>query len=168
MVVTHPINSRGQFVALDPREYLMANIAIDPRTACWNWTGRLFQGGYGVFKCAAIQKRGMNASRGSWIVHYGAIPAGKFVCHTCDNRKCVNPEHLFLGSPQDNVADMVAKGRNSRGSGRPQTKQTAETVAAMKEMRGQGCSYQHIAIKFGISKSGAFQIINGLSWKYAA
>ena len=77
---------------------------------CWLWTGAKTGVGYGSF-------RGKGAHRVSWERHHGrAVPGRKMVLHRCDNRACVNPDHLFLGSQLDNVRDMMAKGRG-RGRG---------------------------------------------------
>lgn len=78
---------------------------------CWEWNAAIDVGGYGVFW---IPPRNCKAHRVSWIIANGAIPSGQFVCHTCDNRKCVNPAHLFIGTQSDNMQDCVAKGRHSR------------------------------------------------------
>lgn len=78
---------------------------------CWEWTAALHDSGYGIFGTG--DKRVDRAHRISWRLVNGDIPAGLFVCHHCDNRKCIRPDHLFLGTNDDNRADMVRKGRQS-------------------------------------------------------
>lgn len=76
---------------------------------CWNWKAFKNKQGYGRMGIAASEC--VNAHRVSWVIHYGQIPSGMFVCHKCDNPSCVNPNHLFLGTRQDNTNDMMIKKR---------------------------------------------------------
>jgi hypothetical protein len=95
---------------------------VDRRSAdaCWHWTGRKTTRGYGQ-----IQGEGSwtGAHRRAYSLTKGEIPDGHYVCHTCDNPPCCNPAHLFIGTPQDNVDDMIAKGR-ARLVGRPRENPT--------------------------------------------
>ncbi len=80
---------------------------------CWTWTGCIHNAtGYGIF---SLRDGQLKAHRYSWELHVGPVPLALCVLHKCDNRSCVNPGHLFLGSPLDNVMDMVSKGRQAKG-----------------------------------------------------
>lgn len=86
---------------------------VTPSDGCWRWQGAVARVGYGVLGAgdADQPKRLIYAHRASWELHYGPIPDGLCVLHTCDNRCCVNPAHLWLGTRADNIHDMIAKGR---------------------------------------------------------
>lgn len=80
---------------------------------CWEWQGGKVRYGYGGFHDENHRLR--FAHRYSWEMHNGPIPKGLFVCHTCDNPPCINPAHLFIGTPKDNTQDMIRKGRSAQG-----------------------------------------------------
>jgi hypothetical protein len=85
---------------------------VNKTDSCWNWTSSIVGNGYGgLFSGTKKQRKSLRAHRFSYELHNGVIPEGLFVLHKCDNRLCVNPEHLFLGDSTDNMRDCAAKGR---------------------------------------------------------
>lgn len=85
---------------------------------CWEWAGGLMWDGYGAFHRDGDGSVKQRAHRISWEYSNGPIPSGMLVCHRCDNPRCVRPEHLFLGTDQDNVDDMMSKGRHASHNSR--------------------------------------------------
>lgn len=110
--------------------------------------------------------------RFSWIIHNGPIPEGMFVCHHCDVPKCVRPDHLFLGAPADNSADMVRKGRYRQGSrltvprgvNHPQAKLNPDKVREMRRLRAEGWEFRPIAERFGVTPRAAWLAVTGGTW----
>lgn len=136
---------------------------------CWEWRGSLHHSGYGKIM---LSRKLKTASRVAWEITHGEIPEGIFVCHHCDNRGCVNPNHLFLGTHQDNMRDMVNKRRHLRASRRSpkylaRFKLSREDVDFIIEIykSKQYLTMQELGDLFGVSKQQISNIINGKCWK---
>ncbi len=139
---------------------------------CWEWTSGLNRG-YGLITIQGPAKTGKSirqtAHRYSWELHFGPIPEGMLVCHKCDNRKCVRPDHLFIGTYADNGADMVAKGRSDKRKGEknPMAKLTPELVkeirSAFTDETGQA---GRLAKRFGISRTAILDVVNRKRWAH--
>lgn len=132
---------------------------------CWVWTAALHTSGYGWF--AIGNGRSARAHRVSWELARGPIPPEKMVLHRCDNRRCVRPDHLFLGTSADNVADMVAKGRahDQRGSRNGHAKLTERQVLELRRRVASGEPYARVGEEFGITRPAAFDIVTGRRWR---
>lgn len=140
--------------SLKPR--IMGNVEIDSN-GCWIWQGNFTRDGYPVFTIGRKQHR---VHRVAYELFKKPIRGNNFVCHKCDTPSCVNPQHLFQGSPKDNTLDMIRKGRANlpRDLGHWKTKIShAERVAVM-EMRQSGLTLKEIANKYGVS----FQCISAI------
>lgn len=92
-------------------ERFASKVRVNKETGCHEWIAGLFKSRYGQFR---YKDKKWRAHRFSYLLYKGELPKGLCVLHTCDNRKCVNPGHLFLGTHQDNMTDMVSKGRDTR------------------------------------------------------
>ena len=97
------------------KDYLIRNSTVNEETGCWEWGKGTSSYGYGCVFRNKIES-GRVAHRLSYVIFVAPIPKGLFVCHHCDNPKCINPKHLFLGTAKDNSEDMVSKGRGRNGS----------------------------------------------------
>lgn len=95
---------------------------------CWMWIAACFWDGYGIF---GVARTSLKAHRFSWQLAHGAIPQGLHCLHRCDNRRCVNPAHLFLGTNTDNIRDMVKKGRHRPGGHQPASPRSPRISSAL-------------------------------------
>lgn len=143
---------------------------------CWLWTASLSAGRYGEMN---DRKRGhIKAHRLSWELHNGSIPDGLEVCHKCDNTLCVRPDHLFLGSHDDNMQDMMRKGRHrvvpKYGSSNPMAKLTESQVAEIRRLYDSDgvhtkaysgdFSQSKLAKRFGVSRAAISLIVERKVW----
>ena len=135
---------------------------------CWEWTANKNWKGYG--KIDDENGRKVYAHRVAYELQFGAIPDGMHVCHRCDNPGCVRPDHLFLGTPTDNMADKYAKGRDNRigktgatGESHGRSKLTEADVLAIRADRRS--SYK-IAEERGLSQSGVHSAKSGKTWRH--
>ena len=131
--------------------------------ACWRWWGVTSSVGYGYFQ---YRNQCVFAHRLSYELHFGPIPESYFVCHKCDNRSCCNPKHLFVGTPADNTADMMAKGRNVRGELVRGSKLKEQDVKEIRMLRASGMKLKPIAERYGISCSNVVDIAKHQTWKH--
>ena len=141
--------------------------------SCWAWTGSKMSNGYGSIR---VHGRRTGAHRVAWELAFGQIPESRFICHHCDNRLCVRPDHLFLGLPKDNSADMDRKGRRrwknppgkNAGEAHGMSKVNEQTVREMRAMRCSGATTADIGRRFGITQGAASMITTGKRWKHVA
>ena len=159
--------------------------------ACWNWTTSVFSSGYGQFK---VIDRNLRSNRVAWELTHGPIPDGMSVLHRCDNRRCVNPAHLWLGTHKDNMRDMTEKERAATGDRNgsrlhpdrlvrgdshparthPETRQgerngsarlTADQVRAIRMCYATGKeSFRTLSLEYGVSKQTIARIIRRKNW----
>lgn len=132
---------------------------------CWEWCGTRDSHGYGVLSFGGTGHK--KAHRVSWELCAGLIPDGLFVCHHCDNPSCVNPAHLFLGTPRDNYEDMVAKGRRApllRGESHPNSVLTWDGVLSARAAWEAGEPQRSIADRLGVSQSSISGALTGETW----
>lgn len=146
---------------LSERLWSRVEVAAD---GCWNWAGGCDTNGYGIIRVAGRARR---TSRMAWLLSHIVIPDELHVLHRCDNRRCCNPSHLFLGTHRENIADMDAKGRRARlhGSLSSNAKLTYERVAEARRRRADGDSLASLARRFGVSQTAITLAVTGRTWK---
>lgn len=149
----------ADFTAADQARF-WSNCRIDIRTGCIHYEGQQSDAGYGRFM---VMGRRIVASRVAYALAYGMVPADLYVCHHCDTPSCVRPDHLFLGTPDDNAKDRDKKGRQSRGEAHRSAKLTeARVVAILADTR----PVEAIAAAHGVSKATVQHILNGRRWSH--
>ena len=136
---------------------------------CWSWGGSVNAAGYGVVRVGGRGSPSYLAHRLSWALHCSEIPDGLHVLHRCDNPACSNPDHLFLGTNRDNIADRIAKGRPGsqawRGAGErhPNARLSNADVAAIRGSRSSGARCVDLARQYGVSARHISAICIGIA-----
>jgi len=155
-----------RYVDADTRFH--SSYIVDLETRCWLWQGSVRgSNGYGRISVGGVTHQ---AHRYSWMIHNGEIGAGLFVCHKCDTPLCVNPDHLFLGTHQENMNDCVAKGRTNggtktplRGSKNAKSKLSESQVALIRSLNWP---QRKIASHFGVSQALISKIKRNEMWRH--
>lgn len=143
---------------------------VQKSDSCWIWTGVRFRTGYGQFSRSDLGPRPKSvlAHRVAWELANGPIPNGLFVLHRCDVKECVNPDHLFLGTPADNMKDAADKGRLPIGCTQHFAKLDPDKIRAIRILKQDGYRTADLATYFGVHKSNIVQIMRGVSWRHIA
>jgi hypothetical protein len=128
-------------------------------SGCHEWTGRLQPNGYGQIRANG---KTSYAHRVAWELANKPIPEGAYVLHDCDNRRCVNPEHLRLGTFQDNMDDMTAKKRHAHGERNGHARLSEQAV---RDIRASEALQADLAARYGVSQSLVSMIRSGRIWK---
>lgn len=156
-------------------------VAVSAQDACWDWSASCFRDGYGQFKASG---KNLKAHRVAFYLHHGIDPLQNLVCHSCDNRRCCNPAHMFLGTPRDNAHDAIRKNRFVAASGdqhgsrtKPESRARGERIASSvltaTEVRlirdlyaGGEMTQSEIAARFRVTREAISRIITGRNWAH--
>lgn len=153
----------ARVVPIDQRFWMR----VKKTATCWLWMAGTSKRGYGMLARGAHASGMVYTHQFSYELHIGTIPAGLYVLHTCDNRRCVNPAHLLLGTLQDNHRDMMQKGRNARGESHGHTTLTEEQVRAIRaRYAAGGISQRQLAREYRVSPDTLSSIVRRKLWAH--
>jgi HNH endonuclease len=155
--------SRGLMRPAEERFWRVTDKSSDD--ACWEYFGLQSTNGYGRFK---IGKKNIRAHRYSYELHKGPIPDGLVVRHTCDNKLCVNPAHLLVGTQADNMQDMVTRkrGGKSQGSSHAYAKLSESDIPVIRALVDSGKSLSAVSRLYGVGVCAISNIAKRKSWKH--
>ena len=161
-VVRVAFHSTKDTTPANPAERFWSLVDVGEPDDCWEWKRPTSVFGYGYF---TVNGKRYRAHRYSWESIHGSIPDGLMVCHKCDNRACVNPDHLFLGTAKDNALDMAEKGRSYYKRGEDNNNKL--TTDMVREIRDAvGVSQWDLARKYGIGQTAVSSIRRRRTWKW--
>lgn len=136
---------------------------VNKTDTCWLWTASCFDGGYGSF---SVNSNNIGAHRYSYTLHKGEIAEGLCVRHTCDEPHCVNPDHLELGTQQENMNDKIQRNRQAKGIKNGRAKLTEDDVREIKIFRGFGFEYDELGKMYGVCGTTIGRIITVKYWSH--
>src|SRR6187455_224960 len=153
---------RGKLAASEARTRFMNRVR--KTNSCWIWSGSKGNGYGAIF----VDGKKQSAHRFSYEMHIGQVGPKLFVCHSCDNPRCVNPKHLWLGTNEENIADMRAKRRGSKpplldGTKHPKSKLTETQVRAIRKSAASG---RALAVQYGVSDTLIYGIRSRKNWRH--
>lgn len=135
--------------------------------SCWYWLGSLNEDGYGKCSISINGTRYSLANRVAYFFYYGIEPKESKVCHTCDNPQCVNPDHLFLGTVETNMSDMVSKNRSCKGEQRSNAKLNVSKVKEIRRIYAETTTnYNELGRQFGVNPSVIRGIVLRQKWAH--
>jgi len=152
----------NRFVVGHANRSSAVDYVVEPISGCWNWQRHRNDKGYGQ---TFFRGKLWLAHRVAYVRAFGDLPNYVVIRHDCDNRACVNPSHLRLGTQADNIADCVAKGRNQRGETNGHAKLTAAQVIEIRAADWRGVTRRQIGRRYGVSPATISRVLIGSHWK---
>jgi len=157
--------------AVEPKGSIKMDLAdklsdrlVEVESGCWEFIGGRTGAGYGAVSLSHTKQIGAHIL--AYELEKGPIPSGMFVCHSCDNPPCCNPEHLFLGTYQDNKDDEVAKGRYVHGIKHGMAILSEQDVIHIRTLLDDGYTQAEIGRMYNVTRQAIFRIKNKLTWRH--
>ena len=150
----------GPYAHITFKEKFWNQVDIKNFDECWEFSKKIYKNGYGCFR---INGNDILAHKISWIINNGIRKTGLVIMHSCDNRKCVNPNHLSMGTNQDNILDMINKNRQNipLGENNFRCKLSKKDIYEIKILKMDGISAMELSKIFNVSRPQIYRILNG-------